>query len=367
MLTEHLYTSSAVDAKRERYIPALTGLRAVAAYLVFLHHYNPAPADTFANRLFAQGYIGVSVFFVLSGFLIHHRYADDYFTQTSWSWRTYLQNRFARILPLYVLVLMATICVNTATGKLMSWPLVGLNVTLFNGFFEEYKFSGIAQSWSLTVEVCFYLSAPFLFVLIRHWGAFWLTVGIAGVGLLLRATVGQGNWHGLFGSLPFVFFYTFFGRAFEFIVGMWLAQQWCQHRLPRSRHATFGGLLLIMICVFWQTSVTRFTTTSINLFWSEVVAYNYVLPLGIGLFFMGLMHRNSIIHNVLAHPVMQSLGRSSYAFYLIHIGIMASGLRKLGVTNHWLLFGLLVLIAYGLYVLVEKPLQAMLRASPSTP
>ena len=74
-----------------RMIPALTGLRAVAAYAVFLHHYNPAPAGTFGYRLFAQGYVGVSIFFVLSGFLIHYRYANNVLTGRAWSWWAWLQ------------------------------------------------------------------------------------------------------------------------------------------------------------------------------------------------------------------------------------------------------------------------------------
>ncbi len=60
---------------------------------------------------------------------------------------------------------------------------------------------------------------------------------------------------------------------------------------------------------------------------------------------------------------MQALGRSSYAFYLIHVGVVASGLQKIGVTNYGLLFVLLVAIAHALYRFVEKPLQQRLRAN----
>ena len=53
--------------------PSLTGIRAIAAYMVFIHHYN-----TFANKglhdFFGEFHIGVTLFFVLSGFLIAHRY-----------------------------------------------------------------------------------------------------------------------------------------------------------------------------------------------------------------------------------------------------------------------------------------------------
>ncbi len=346
------------------YIPALTGLRAIAAYLVFLHHYNPAAPGTFANRLFEQGYVGVSIFFILSGFLIYHRYADEYFEQENWSWRTYLQNRFARIFPLYALLLLVTVGTNYLLGRAMNWPLLGVNLTLLKGFFDTYKFSGIAQSWSLTVEACFYLSAPLLFVFLRRWGALPLTAVLAIVGLGLWATVGQIAWHGLFGSLPFMLFYTFFGRSFEFIVGMWLARRWHQNRLPSLEYAIIIGLLLIAACIFWQAILSMLTANPISLLWSEVVSYNYVMPIGIGVLFLGLLNQKSIVRQFLSKPIMQTLGRSSYAFYLIHIGIIANGLHKVGITNHWLLFALLILIACGLYRFVEKPAHEWLRMEP---
>ncbi len=356
-----IHPASNCQNKSVCYIPALTGLRAIGAYLVFLHHYNPAAPGTFTNRLFAQGYVGVSVFFVLSGFLIYHRYADEYFGQRSWSWRTYLQNRFARIFPLYALMLLVTVGANYILGRAMSWPLLGVNLTLLKGFFDTYKFSGIAQSWSLTVEICFYLSVPLLFMLLKRWGALPLTAALVMIGLGLWATVGQAVWHGLFSSLPFLLFYTFFGRAFEFIVGLWLARRWHQNRLPSVRYATVSGLLLIAACIFWQANLSTITANPISLLWSEVVTYNYGLPIGIGVLFLGLLKQKSIIRQLLSQPIMQTLGRSSYAFYLIHVGVIANGLQKVGITNHWLLFGLLIVIAHGLHHFVEKPLHEWLQ------
>lgn len=348
------------------HIPALTGLRAMAAYLVFLHHYNPAPAGTFANRLFHQGYLGVSVFFLLSGFLIYHRYGNDYLGRINWSWRRYLQNRFARIFPLYILLLLVTISVNELIGHPMRLFEIALNLTLSKGFSETYLFSGIAQSWSLTVELCFYLTAPFLFVALKRWGLLSLTVCIIGSGLLIWAMV----WW-LFGStdlkqglekgLPFLLFYTFFGRSFEFVLGMWLAHRWQQNQSLYIPYAMRIGLLIISCCILWQTGVPQLTANPSLLTRSEIVAYNFVLPVGISLFFLGLLSSTSALRRVLSHSVVQSLGRSSYAFYLIHIGVVAHGLQRAGIDNRFLLFGLLVLIAHGLYVFIEKPLHRWLR------
>ena len=311
------------------YVPALTGLRAIAAYLVFMHHYNPASPGTLVHRLADQGYIGVTIFFVLSGFLIYHRYGDAYLSQKNWSWRTYLQNRFARIYPLYGVLLLATTGAYWLAGRPMSWPLFGLNVTLLKGFFDAYKFSGIAQSWSLTVEISFYLLAPFLFVASKRWGIGPVTVLLIGIGLVW-ATIGQTNW---LDRLSFVWFYTFFGRAFEFMAGMWLARRWHCRRLPHIPMATWVGLFWIVACVAWQASFTAYITNQTSLLYSEVVVYNFLLPVSIYLLFLGLVTRNSWIRRFLSRPFMQLLGQGSYAFYLIHMGVVANGLQRVGITK----------------------------------
>ena len=347
-----------------QYIPALTGLRAIAAYLVFLHHYNPAPTGTFAHRLFAQGYIGVTIFFVLSGFLIDHQYADSYLWNQNGSWRRYGQNRFARIVPLYVLLLLLTFAVSGVTGQAVSGPVFWLNLTLLKGFFDAYKFSGIAQSWSLTVELCFYAAAPFLFVRLRRWGVLRLTVITTGSGLVGVAAGGPA----MASRLSFVLFYTVFGRSFEFIIGMWLAARWHKHQLPRFRSATLAGLFLMIGCVLWQANLPVLTTNPGVLLWSEVMMYNYGLPVGVLVFLVGILRERSLIPYVLAHPVGQALGRSSYAFYLIHIGPVSRLLQKAGAgSSRWLLFGGLVLVAHGLYVWVEKPLHRRLGARREQP
>ncbi|GAB3769067.1 acyltransferase [Spirosoma horti] len=369
MQTKLIPTASVEQSRQTAtYIPAFTGLRAIAAYLVFLHHYNPSPVGAFANRLFHQGYIGVSFFFVLSGFLIHHRYADDYLGRINWSWRRYLQNRFARIFPLYALLLLLTVSVKAQMGHPMPLPVVILDFMLLQGFSETYASSGIAQSWSLTVEVCFYLLAPLLFVALKRWGPLPLTVWLIGSGLLIRATstylAGSLDYReALHRQVPFLFFYTFFGRSFEFVLGMWLAHRWQQNRFFYIPYAMRIGLLIISSCVLWQTGISLFAATRIVLIGSEIAVYNFILPIGISLFLLGLISSNAGLRQLLSHSLLQALGRSSYAFYLIHIGVVAHGLQRAGITNRCLLFGLLVLIAHGLYSFIEKPLYQWLRTS----
>ena len=172
-----------LSIKPAKYLPALTGIRAIAAYMVFLHHFNPF--RSFVNFPNTLGYklhsfcnelhIGVTIFFVLSGFLISLRYQGTVLFTESWLSR-YALNRFARIFPMYALITGITFLILTIGADYdymkqysMFSPFskivtIILNFTLLKGFFANLKYTGIAQGWSLTVEECFYFTVPFVLV-----------------------------------------------------------------------------------------------------------------------------------------------------------------------------------------------------------
>lgn len=82
------------------YFPALTGLRALAAWLIFFYHTNPLDQQGLPGRIIAEFHVGVAVFFVLSGFLICLRYGSQLELSPQWL-GNYVRHRFARIYPLY--------------------------------------------------------------------------------------------------------------------------------------------------------------------------------------------------------------------------------------------------------------------------
>lgn len=87
---------------RENY-PALTGIRAIAAYMVFIHHYNFFSISVFGleiHNFFAEFHVGVTIFFVLSGFLITNRYYLD----NNFNFKNYLIKKFSRIYPMYFIL-----------------------------------------------------------------------------------------------------------------------------------------------------------------------------------------------------------------------------------------------------------------------
>jgi peptidoglycan/LPS O-acetylase OafA/YrhL len=351
----------------KHYFPALTGLRAVAALLVFGHHFNPFSAEKFGwtvHTLAAELHIGVTVFFVLSGFLIGYRYLG----QERLSLRTYFANRFARIYPLYFLLTTATFGLFWYLGRDTAGNLLEqyvLNITFLRGLFQQYLYTGIAQGWSLTTEEMFYLSAPLAFGLVRrsaHWlWALPLLLAALGVALVLAAR--PQPWHGFFDSLDFLFQFVYLGRAAEFFTGVTLAW-WLRQRggqLP-FRGLTYAGVAGMLACVVALSRLHGPGEFDFGVMQpAGMFLNNVVLPLaGIGPLLWGLVQEDTLLRRLLGSAPLELLGKSSYAFYLLHMGVF-----QLLLDEHLTSRAISVLLLYAasmlLYWLLEEPLNRWLR------
>lgn len=150
--------------------PALDGLRAVAALMVVFFHYG-GPG-------WLQGWLGVQIFFVLSGFLITTLLLREHARNGRISLVRFYRRRALRILPVYFVVLLVTAAGLLVAGQLRTDPL-GREFGLYLTFLNEFGHGGAyGQSWSLGVEQKFYLVWPLLaFVLLPRWRP-WVTVGL---------------------------------------------------------------------------------------------------------------------------------------------------------------------------------------------
>lgn len=156
---------------RRLHIPALTGLRFVAALAVLGFHRGQeflAVAPRPLRALAANGYVGVSLFFVLSGFILAYTYCERAGERVGL--RAFYEARLARIYPVYLLGLLLALPFGVATG--LTAPDWAARLHLALGFLAELL---LVQSWhpdsacglncpgwSLSVEVGFYLLFPFL-------------------------------------------------------------------------------------------------------------------------------------------------------------------------------------------------------------
>jgi peptidoglycan/LPS O-acetylase OafA/YrhL len=385
----------------QNYIPALTGVRAMAAYLVFISHYADIFDDIFPHivqRFFGEFHIGVSIFFVLSGFLITFRYYNNFHLTTDW-FKQYLKNRVARIYPMYALL---TICAfgyyfitkDTSITGGSSHPvaLMFMNITFIRGFFYRFWNTGIAQGWSLTVEECFYFSAPIIFLIAKKYNKFYLQpVVLTCFAIGMVFVFSHIDWYGFFGNFPFVMLFTFFGRCFEFFVGVQLARIVLNKGFERTNKIvyTYLGFVLIFLCVLimafqpvpagWQAGVESP---------AGIITNNYFLCIAVALFFYGLLTETTVLKKILANPFVELLGKSSYIFYLVHLGwiytLMHNGFDTLndkvfalydkwGVSWHSpfeydklnLLYAFIALngLSILLFKLIEEPLNHYIRKS----
>ncbi|MDX8141202.1 acyltransferase [Lentzea sp. BCCO 10_0061] len=155
--------------------PALDGVRAIAALMVVFFHYG-GPG-------FLQGWLGVQIFFVLSGFLITTLLLREQARDGRINLKEFYRRRAFRILPVYFVVLLVTAAGLLIAGQFWQNPL-GRDFPLYLTFLNEFGHGGAyGQSWSLGVEQKFYLVWPLLaFALLPRWRPA-VTVGLMALAL----------------------------------------------------------------------------------------------------------------------------------------------------------------------------------------
>lgn len=335
----------------------LDGIRALCAIAVLMHHHAPdieAIDHPFLQRFLGNGFLAISAFFVLSGYLITQRYHG----LRREGLKAYVINRAARIFPLLILVTTVAFVVHGLNGAIPGSQLLPLyiaNITTLKGWFDDLKFTGIVQTWSLAPEVAFYALAPLFFIGLRRWRwaflvlmpLFFFMIGL----MLVHLLDGHGPW-GLMRTELFLMACTFFGRATEFAVGM--AVSWY---VLHSKYQRAGVGLTVVGAV---ATVFGYGLAAWN-DWNYadpngVLLLNFLWPvMGLGVLLLGLCLESSLLQGVLSLRLITAIGRSSYAFYLIHLGVVYSAFFWL--TGSFIpTVALLLLTAWVLHVAFEEPI-----------
>ncbi len=168
-------------------INSLTALRFFAALWVVLFSYWPKLAGADVPGIVERGYLGVELFFILSGFILCHVYLRG-FGEQRFSYGGFLWNRLARIYPLHLATCLGLIALALAAGlagiavdaTLLDWPSLPANLLLLHawGFAPTSAFNH--PSWSISAEAFAYLGFPLFAALAwRLRGKPWLFLGVA--------------------------------------------------------------------------------------------------------------------------------------------------------------------------------------------
>jgi len=345
-----------IKTGNEKY-PALTGIRAMGATIVFFDHFH------YANDINVRINV-MAFFFVLSGFLIVRLYYTKV-EMTTKSWYAYFINRFARIYPVYFLLLTIAIVLRHDYHHL----LLLTNYTLTHALINNTHNFVIQPSWSLTVEECFYFLAPFIILIIRKKGF----VSSLVFAFILLAVVLYISTLGLplLQTPLFIFATTFFGHFAEFFAGIFLALVMMKKekagavKLPGMRWTLLGvsGVVILIIAmgfVYGNPPINPYTIVLIN---------NFLIPIPIAVLYYGLMCEDSLGARFLSGRFIGILGRSSYTFYLLHtiiiIYVADRFLQPFFGDNYWLCALFTYTLTYGLSILIfalyEEPLNMLIR------
>lgn len=327
---------------------ALTSLRWFAAFAVLLRHIGGRGGlfnETLDERIFAQGMVGVSFFFILSGFVLAWSHRSD---DTA---AAFLQRRFARIYPAYAVgALFSVVFLVSTHARITGKDL--FTFTLLQSWFSNTAFRLNSVSWSLSCELFFYVAFPFVLPVVARMSLRdrRITMALCAATPVVIAAVLQPP-----GSVNtrFWFMYVFPPvRMVEFVVGMLLALEVRDRTWPQINALAAGAIALGgYVAAGFVPRPFMYTAVAVVPFAILIGAVAY-RDLGTPIRFL---HWKPLLW----------LGEVSYAFYLVHLTVLlflrehfSTGVQQL-VT---LPLGLIV--AAAIHVAIEKPLERRLRPRP---
>lgn len=347
------------------YRKEIDGLRALAVVPVILFHAG--------FQLFSGGYVGVDIFFVISGFLITSILLQEH-QQQDFSLAAFYERRARRILPALVLVLacclpFAYLLLSPIDLRLFAKSLLGANVFLANvvsyqqtDYFDAAsEIKPLLHLWSLSIEEQYYLVLPLLlaFLVKRGSVSVFVTLLALGVASLIYSE------HVLYINERASFFFTT-SRAWELLLGslsaalvhykLVLLQATHSARWRQARQVLSAlGLGMVLSAIFFYDKDTPFP------------GYMALVPsFGTALILL-FASENTWVQRALSCKPLVGVGLISYSAYLWHQPVLAfARYRSLDALSHTTLLGLVSLVmvlAYLSWRWVERPFRDKQRLS----
>ena len=342
-------------------LAALTSLRFFAAMWVVFYHFwdnlSPSMPD-----VVAKGYLGVELFFVLSGFILSHVYLER-FKLGDFSYREFLWARLARVYPLHftiilglgLLILGLAFAGIHAGDKLIVWSSLPAQLTLTQAWGLGQGGGWNHPAWSISAEWFAYLSFPaFAFLFARLWkrpavaiiGTAVFTIGLQ-IAFERRAGFALTHATILWGALRIV-------PCFALGSALWL--------LWKKTHAVAQRFGLPLAGGAFATLVAAIVLHSPD--------WLFVLDFAVLIFGLALMSEAG--DRILTHPALTYLGEVSFAIYMICIPwqlVATQGLHKLlHLDPDHLPVALWVVLVAGvvpagmvMHHLIERPARRLMR------
>ena len=340
------------------YRPEIDGLRAIAVGVVILYH---AQITIFGNETFKGGFIGVDIFFVISGYLITSIIFKELITTGSFSFKHFYERRIRRILPVLIFVMLASL--PFAWMYLLPINFIDFSKSILYslGFSSNFYFwhsgeqygaeSGLLKpflhTWSLSVEEQYYIFFPVLLIFIFKYFKQTLPIilFISLITSLLIADWGSKNYT----SATFYFVHS---RMWELLAGSLLAYYEITSG-QRSKYQKLNrifpsiGLFLILHSVFFFND---------KMFHPSFFTLSPIVGVCLIIWFSS---KDEIVTKILSTKLFVGIGLISYSLYLWHYPVFAFA-RIIEITEGSLLkkilLGITILILSIIsYFLIERP------------
>jgi peptidoglycan/LPS O-acetylase OafA/YrhL len=187
---------------------------------------------------------------------------------------------------------------------------------------------------------------------------------LLGVTFLLLKVFPNITYKGFLQDYDFVINYTFLGRSFEFVSGFLLSYFLNKFTFKRKMFTYFGAAAILLSCFLLYSAKGSHEVGVLTL--TGQMINNYFLPLfGIVPLIYGLIKEETFLSKMLSTKLFERLGKSSYVFYIIHMGIIQNFITKY-TQSYLLLYILILIISWLVYKYIEEPLNKFIKniASP---
>ena len=332
------------------YRPEIDGLRAIAVLSVIFYHagFSALP----------YGFLGVDIFFVISGYLITSILLNDLSTQ-QFSLMHFYERRARRILPALTAVLIATVVLAwfwLLPHELKRYGDSLFSTSLFHSNLYFAKESGyfaptsqvlpLLHTWSLAVEEQFYFVFPILLYLAYRFGK------MLGFGLLVLGLIGSYAYFLLFAFKSDAIYFLPYTRAWELMLGV-LCAIGLQHK-PAPEPSIKQDILPLLGLVLLGTAMTvklKYSSYNLGMLTMQACVGTAML--------IYCCRVNGLIKLILSAKWLVAIGLISYSAYLIHNPILAFSHVKFnyqdGSGYGYLIIAISLLLAWLSYRYVEQP------------
>jgi peptidoglycan/LPS O-acetylase OafA/YrhL len=342
---------------RLTYRPEIDGLRAVAVFSVIIYHAN---FKLFDKNLLSGGFLGVDIFFVISGYLITSIILKEIYNTNSFSFVNFYERRIRRIIPVLLFVMLCSF--PFAYIILFPEPIIDFSKSILSSIFfisniyfdltvnrygaEHTLLKPFLHTWSLSVEEQFYIFFPIFLIVILKFQKKKLLIFLS-IGFLISVTFSQ--YLSIYNASSN--FYQIFSRGFELLLGSLLSyfklnkiEKELKSNVVFNKIFPKLGILLIIFSFFFFDDQDL------------LPSFHSLIPLIGVCLIIWFSDKDEIITKILSSKIFVFFGLISYSLYLFHYPIFAFS-RLFEIFNHYykiLFIFLTIIISIFSFYFVER-------------